>query len=362
MTNQELLERAGAVEPINPDLLARTATMLAAQTTALEPTPTPTSVRRLQARRPRAARHGIRFRVLTPVAAAVGMVVVLVGTLPDTTSHEPSAGASELSRLALVADKQVAQSEPGPGQYQYTSSIEAYTSSVLDGPHPYTDLLPETRQIWIGSDGSGRISETYGVATFLSPQDYAAWVAAGSPDLAEPPSDSTFGPGQLSDGPTNLSNLPTDPKVLSGLISSRKIEGGPPGPAEDFTQVGDLLRETDAPPALRAALFEVAATIPGVEQLGSVTDHSGRTGVGVAYVSGGSRHELIFNPTDSSLMGEEDVVVDADEANEPAGTVTDWAVYLSSKVVDSDGAPPAQPSKTPSGQGVTPAPGVQVVG
>ena len=200
------------------------------------------------------------------------------------------------------------------------------------------------------------------MATFLSPQDRAAWVAAGSPNLAEPPSDSTFGPGQLSDGPTDLSNLPTDPKVLAALISSRKIEGGPPGPAEDFTQVGDLLRETDAPPALRSALFEVAANIPGVEQLGSVADNSGRIGVGVAYVSGGSRHELIFNPTDSSLMGEEDVVVDADQAHEPVGTVTDWAVYLSSKVVDSDGAAPARPSETPSVPGVSPAPGAQAVG
>jgi hypothetical protein len=217
----------------------------------------------------------------------------------------------------------------------YTSSVEAYTSSTLDGPHPYTVQYPESRQIWIAPNGSGRIAETLGQAVFLSPKDKADWVAAGSPDLTEAPSDESFGPGGLSDGPTDLTKLPTDPKVLRTMISSRRIEGGPPGPAEDFTQIGDLLRETDAPPALRAALLQVAAGLPGIEELGTVTDHEGRHGVGVAYVSGGARHELIFDPKDSSLMGEEDVVVDASPQAEPVGTVVGWAVYLRSGVVGS---------------------------
>jgi hypothetical protein len=82
----------------------------------------------------------------------------------------------------------------------------------------------------------------------------------------------------------------------------------------------------------------VAERLPGIEELGSVTDHAGRQGVGVAYTSGGSRHELIFNPADSSLMGEEDVITDALAIHEPVGTVTGWAVYLASAVVNSDGS------------------------
>lgn len=332
MTNLELLERAGTVEPIDPALLQHTAEMLSTLESADPSAPVVAMADR--------HRHRGRRRLVLPfgAAAAVIALAVLVATviLPDSSGRPPSAGASELGRLALVADSQPPPTAPGPGQYQYTSSVEAYTSSVLDGPHPYTYLLPETRQIWIGADGSGRILETFGTASFLSPQDQAAWQAAGSPNLAQGPSDSTFGPGQLSDGPTDLSKLPTDPSALGALLSSRQIEGGPPGPAEDFTQVGDLLRETDASPALRAALFQVAAAIPGVQQLGTVTDHSGRSGVGVAFVSGGTRHELIFDPTDSTLMGEQDIVLDASVAHEPAGTLADWAVYLSSDVVNSD--------------------------
>src|SRR5262249_8527275 len=86
-----------------------------------------------------------------------------------------------------------------------------------------------------------------------------------------------------SDGPVDLSKLPTDPAQLAAMISSRKIEGGPPGPAEDFVQVGDLLRESDASPELRAALFKVAAGIPGVKLLGTVTGTDGRSGTAIAF-------------------------------------------------------------------------------
>jgi hypothetical protein len=87
----------------------------------------------------------------------------------------------------------------------------------------------------------------------------------------------------------SLVKLPTNPAKLAELISSRKIEGGPGGPAEDFVKVGDLLRETDAPPALRSALFQVAAHIPGVKALGTVSDHAGRSGVGVVCISYSAR-------------------------------------------------------------------------
>jgi hypothetical protein len=329
MTHLQLLEHAGRVEPIDTDLLSATVARLDELDGAV-PASSDSGVPRRRGRRVR-RRRAITVGVVMVAVVAIGAVM-----LPGSPSGIRPAGASELGQLAAVANAQPAPGVPHAGQFMYTASVEAYTSSTLDGPHPYTVQYPETRQIWIGPDGSGRLVETYGQAAFLSPQDKAAWVAAGSPDLTLPPSDQTFGPGGLTDGPTDLSALPTDPQVLGTLISSRRIEGGPPGPAEDFTQIGDLLRETDAPPALRSALMQVAAGLPGIAALGAVTDHAGRAGVGVAYVSGGVRHELIFNPRDSSLMGEEHVVVNASLQSEPVGTVAGWAVYLRSGVVDSE--------------------------
>jgi hypothetical protein len=220
----------------------------------------------------------------------------------------------------------------------------------------YCYNLPQQRQIWIGADGSGRIQETYGTPSFVTPADRAAWVSHGSPALSTTPSDTTFGPGTLSDGPQVLSKLPTDPGQLGSMLSARTIEGGPPGPAEDFAQIGDLLRETNASPALRSALYQVAETIPGVKLLGTVTDHDGRSGIGLARVSaGGEEFEYVFDPSTSALLGEQDVatVPNAGYPGATAGTLLSWAVYVSSGVVDSLSA-------TPSGS-TTPAPAVSCV-
>jgi hypothetical protein len=211
-----------------------------------------------------------------------------------------------------------------------------------------------------------------------------------APPLVGPPSDERFGPGGLSTGPVDLSKLPTDPAKLAALISSRKVEGGPPGPAEDFVQVGDLLRETSASPELRAALFKVAAGIPGVKLLGTVTDSDGRSGTAIAFphaargdeektIGGGSvpasgasatpspapsdststspspsapaipapgagshgtvLNELIFDPDTGGLLAEQTVLVRPDGSTK----LLLWSDYLLSGVVDSvSDIPPAR--------------------
>lgn len=278
--------------------------------------------------------------------AAVVLALAGAGTVllrPGSTGGPTSAAAAELQRLAAVAAAQPAASVPGPGQYLYVRSEESNMQTTFGGPtDTYSVLVPEERQIWIGADGSGRLVESFGQPVFLSAADHAGWVAAGSPSLAEAPSDDSFGPGGLSDGPTDLSKLPTDPAALGSMLFARKIEGGPAGAAEDFVQVGDLLRETDASPALRAALYQVAAHLPGVELLGQVTDHSGRPGIGIAYVSNGYSNELVLNPTTSALMGEQSSVVGATAPSQmatyPVGTVLGWTVYEASGVVDSTAA------------------------
>jgi hypothetical protein len=138
--------------------------------------------------------------------------------------------------------------------------------------------------------------------------------------------DMWFAPGCLSLGPTNLQDLPTDPKALRAKLVERHIEGGPPGPAEDFVQIGDPLRETDASPTLRAAIYKVAATVPGVQVLGPARDHSGRLGIGLAYRHEGGGMELIFDPRTSALLGELDT--------DASGKLVGWAIYLQSRIVN----------------------------
>lgn len=289
------------------------------------------------------------------VALAIGVPILLLG---GGTEVEPAA-AKVLREVALVAASQRPEPQPAPGQYVFTRSREAYMTTVVglspvangpggDGHEPagaWSVLVPRERELWIALNGSGRLRELTGRPRFLSAAQRATWVAAGSPALpqAGQVSDERFAAHQLHY--FRSAALPTDPKRLRKLIEARQIPGinGPPGEAETFELLGEMLRETDLLPALRAAIYEVAAELPRIELLGDVRDPVGRQGVGVAFTDHrrGTRHELIFDPSDSALLGERDIVVapGGGGLQVPAGTTVGYASYLESKVVDSTAAP-----------------------
>ncbi len=242
---------------------------------------------------------------------------------------------------------------PGPGQYLYTRSRSAYLTTFGpscprrtcggDANTAWSVLVPKEIESWISVDGSrkGRIREVSGSPRFLSAYQRAAWVAAGSPSLPKPGAtqSTASGAGRV----VAASDLPRMPAVLRRKIEARRIPGveGPPGRAETFVLIGDLLRASYLPAVERSALLEAAAELPGVESLGEVEDRVGRRGVGVAFTDRRQaiRHELILDPQTSALLGERDTTTRTRYAGMeiPVGTTIGWTAYLEAKVVDSVG-------------------------
>jgi len=306
---------------------------------------------------PGSARRSRRVRrwglAAATVAAGVTFALVVPSVLPGGGD---AAAARALRRVALRAANQPAQPAPAPGQFVYTATQSIQISTYLSGSSVrFSYSQPLTREIWIGTDGSGRIRETPGEVKFLSPTDEQAWIAAGSPSLSDEPgavTDETFAPGELSF--LDTSALPDDPEALLDLIERREIVGGPEGDWETFTIVGDLLRETWATPAVRGALYEVAADLPGVEFVGRTRDGQGREGIAVAYTHAGLRQILIFDPRTAELLGERSVMTeDGDLEVAPSGVVITAGVgeagevvytadYLASGVVDSTDERPGE--------------------
>jgi hypothetical protein len=144
--------------------------------------------------------------------------------------------------------------------------------------------------------------------------------------VKQPERDSWFAPQCLDPG--LASRLPRgsfqDPATL--LREMRTIDGGPKGPGEDFVHIGDFLRESDDSPALRAAIYRAAATIPGVKLLGPTTDHLGRRGIAIGYPRAGTLSELIFDQRTSALLGEQTV-------SSATRRVSEWAAYRDSEIV-----------------------------
>jgi hypothetical protein len=285
--------------------------------------------------------------------AAAALALALLAILPNGAPGGPqTAAARALDHIAVVAALQPTEPAPQPGQYVYTKSKSFGRMLWIPGDDHdnFFTTMPTTREAWIGPDGSGRIVTVEGAPTFPTPEDRAAWEASGMSHFRGRRIDETFKPGELHY--LDLANLPTDPVELGTLIENRKIEGGSPGDWETFAIIGDLLRETYAPPELRSALYQLVADLPGVELLGDVKDPIGRDGVAVAYTHAGARAELIFDPNTSQLLTEREVMVDpaaygVDIASEPGNTGVAYAppgkviyssVYLASGVVDSTSA------------------------
>jgi hypothetical protein len=291
------------------------------------------------------------------VALAALLVALPIGIFGGSGKVQPAVG-QVLRQAAEVAAAQEPVA-PGPGQYLFTRSKDAYLHATgysprcethpCDREHPWevtaewSVLVPSEREAWISFDGSrrGRVRQVSGKPTFVSPGQRAGWLAAGSPPLPRPGQveDTTLSGGGFLDA----SELPTDPATLRRLIEAREIRGveGPPGEAETFTLIGDMLRGTYLPSAVRAAIYQLTAELPGVELLGEVEDPVGRSGIGIAFTDRrrGIRHELIFDPATSALLGERESIVrsGAFGFEAPPGTPIGYAAYLESKVVDSVG-------------------------
>jgi hypothetical protein len=277
------------------------------------------------------------------IAAAVGAAALLAAVpilfLGGGRAVQPAA-AAVLREVAGIAAVQEAEAPPGPGQYFFTRSREAGVVTTYGVDAQWSALYANERETWTAPDGTIRFRVISKEPEFLSRAQRAAWVAAGSPRLSsEHVSDNRIEGGNRF---LDITDLPTEPKALRALIEARKAPQfvHPPGEAETFTLIGDLLRETYLPPAFRAALYRVTAELPGVELLGEVEDPVGRTGIGIAYdgASEGTRSELIFDPDTSALLGERQVVVGPRVAKSlmvPPGTEIGSTAYLESGVVDS---------------------------
>lgn len=287
----------------------------------------------------RAPQKAPRRRWVVALAAAALLAGALVPAtlLPDERLGASEAAARELLRAATVAQRQ----RPvvlAPGSYAYTKSQSFDVMEIVaSDDRGFSAVVPRTRETWIGADGSGRLRETTREPIFLGPGDRAAWQAAGSPPFGKGTSDRRFAAGGLH--LPDLASLATDPDALHEQIREQAEETDVPTNVEMLVVIGDLLRETAAPPTLRAALYRVAARIEGIELIGRVTDRAGRPGIAVGitsdYTGARERKILVFDPRTSALLAERRVLLervpwlDAD----PPVVIGD-TLYLASGAVD----------------------------
>jgi hypothetical protein len=327
------------------------------------------------------SRRGYSWRYVVPA----GGVVVVAGAaaaiafvaLPGGAAITPTSAVGAVLNRAAAAAQAAPPTTLGSGQYLYSDVHELagacwFWGSDDPAKSACTDQQ-QTVQTWVAADGSARRLTTYdGPQQFVTPANRAGWVLAGEPSIApetNTPSgqyDDQSGPGSFP-APDDLSQLPTDPTELTQLIDSGKTgllqadfdPHVPSTPASTFISAAEILATPalGSDPALRAALYQVMADVPGIELLGSATDQSGRTGTEIAgplgdplgdpagWSRGGDavRNEVIIDPSDGDVLEINQVIVNpsaetsdfARQFGDTAGELLNWTDYLAAGVVNS---------------------------
>jgi hypothetical protein len=190
-----------------------------------------------------------RLRIATVMSAAAAAVVIT--PIVALGNGQPSASASAATLLREAGRAAAAQ----PGGWPDASYWHSVSTYLRDGS-------THRRDIWIGHHAPSVLRDSGYVPAVVS--------VSGS-----------FPAGSVALTWDQLYALPTDPDTLAATLRADIHGAGSSDDAELFVMVGDLLRESPAPPELRQALYEVAAGIPGVRSTGQITDSQGRTGTGI---------------------------------------------------------------------------------
>lgn len=318
---------------------------------AAAPSRRPLSSRSTSRRRPRLTRP-----LLLGAVAAAAAAALTVSLLPGSAAHRPPPRAAGSARAAAPKSPPVSsigsqpavltaayvlnraasaaasysQPVPRPGQFIYVTSVTTYLSTEIGPSGEKSWLYRTSRQIWQSVDGRrdgllqivdrGNVKLPWGPvppADSGNPVSWNSLPALSCPGAA--PARGTY---------AFLASLPTDPGRLRTWIYQHP-DGQNQAAAQAWTDIGDMLREMLVPPKLAAALYRVAATIPGATVVPRAKNAVGRTGVAVSRAG----QALIFDPKTYQLIGEGAVLTKNTPGQGPAGTVVASTAQLKEAVV-----------------------------
>ena len=184
--------------------------------------------------------------------------------------------------------------------------------------------LNDPNRIWIGSDGSGRLTERRGDPTYFGISDKAEWKDASYDESI----DEVYEPGTLTY--VALDDLPRDASALRAYLLHQADPTLPPS-SEIFTQARNYLRETAAPTDLLQAFKSVLVSEPEI-----VAQHDG--GKVILSVMQGLPPELrlvmVLNESGAMFREERTLLVTASPIDAIPPVSLGFTDYLAAQIVN----------------------------
>lgn len=277
------------------------------------------------------------------------------GSLGTATGQAPAPAYRTVAQfldLAATRALQVGDPTPGPGQYTYVHTHAWGQGAIAARGCTAVYETEGQYQTWIpaSADGTWYWRYTRPTATKFFDAASKQCVQQQGPHIldrhvelytgrdGEITKDVTPGPGGEPMGPPGpaswdnptpdwLAGLPRDPAALRASLYADSPTGVKPGSGLSrdtvaFGRLADVLASGLVPADLRAALYRVATTIPGVTLVDHEADLDGRSGIAVGRVesSGTLRQDLIFDTAGGQFLGEREVAVRAYTTSGDSGT------------------------------------------
>jgi len=219
----------------------------------------------------RLRRRRMTTRVFVPSIAAAA--VALVGIFVPVLGFHPVSTTEASQFLITVGNLAGAQGDMGArtAKYWYVKT------QTTRGNCP-----SQIREIWQGHYRNGVVRQNFPDGLHsepISPDHAGTWVTWDE-----------------------LWQLPTEPDELYSWVFDTSGTAGPDKDTEMWTVVWDLLRESPAPPALRQALYDVAARIPDVSITGEVTDALGRAGTRIERANPWGTDAYVIDPVNGVIL------------------------------------------------------------
>lgn len=254
-------------------------------------------------------------RRLAPGMALAVVIAVAVfafrsggGVAPQTAS-----AASVLRTSAVALERHAASWALGPGEYFYRRFAVSFRYTGFG--HGSTFVVRSIDQLWSARDGAGRTQE-HVVGVNGTPEQKRSVFARGYDDRLRPsrkPFLLGLGDFGISLSYAQLRSLPTDPGALGryvGRVASHIVRTSPLAKAFSPTQLRTAiifqltrsLGEVPSSAGVRASIYRLLATTPGIRLLGHTRDVAGRSGVALEASAGLFRFEIVLDPRTGTLL------------------------------------------------------------
>ncbi|WP_433237346.1 CU044_5270 family protein [Streptosporangium sp. CA-135522] len=244
-------------------------------------------------RRPRAA--GLRRLML-----AGGLVAAMAAGVIVVQTFKPAAPASAAEVLRLAAEAASATPWPEPRDDQYLH-YERIAETRSENGVPNVGPRHITGEVWESVDGS-------------RPELWWYKPSKSRPQNREYKKLLTRCPGRGGPAYADLRGWPTDQEQLRHKLAEHgKKMVLKKDIATQIWRAGTGILGSPMPPKLQAAIFKLAATLPGIETE-ELKDATGKSGIAVTRVDnlgpGGaiSRESFIFDKTSYVLLGGQELV------------------------------------------------------